>query len=102
MSEWHSVADADSVIEEEALAVSVNGTPVALFRQGEELFALHDLCSHGSAKLSEGFVEDCTVECPLHQGRFNLRTGAHLCPPLTEPVRRFPLRVVGGRIEIEA
>jgi nitrite reductase/ring-hydroxylating ferredoxin subunit len=100
MDVWHVVAEADAVAEEEALAVSLEGRPIALFRQGEELFALHDLCSHGNARLSDGFVENCSVECPLHQGRFDLRTGAALCAPLTEGVRSYPVRVVDGRVEV--
>ena len=49
---------------------------IAVFRMGEEIFALHDLCTHGHARLSEGFVENGCVECPLHQGLVDIRTGA--------------------------
>ena len=49
---------------------------------------------------SDGYVEDGCVECPLHQGTFDLRTGAPCKAPVTEPVRSFPVRVVAGRVEV--
>lgn len=102
MTAWHAVAAADAVSEDEPLAVSLGGLPIALFRQGDDVFALHDLCTHGAARLSEGFVENGCVECPLHQGCFDLASGLAITPPVTESVRTFPVRVVAGQIEIEA
>ena len=64
------------------------------------LYALYDLCTHGAAKLSDGYVEDGCVECPLHQGTFDIRTGAPCKAPVTEAVRTFPVRVVAGRVEV--
>ncbi|MFC0385337.1 anthranilate 1,2-dioxygenase ferredoxin subunit AndAb [Muricoccus vinaceus] len=100
MSEWRDAADAAVVVEDEVLGCVVDGLPVALFRVEGEVFALHDLCSHGHARLSEGFVEDGCVECPLHQGLVDIRTGAARTAPISEPVRSIPAREVGGRIEV--
>jgi anthranilate 1,2-dioxygenase ferredoxin component len=97
---WHDVGAPQLFPEEEPVAIVVDGTPVAVFRQGEELFALHDLCTHGAARLSEGYVEDGCVECPLHQGTFDLRTGAACRAPVTEGVKVFPIRILNGRVEV--
>jgi len=97
---WHDVGVPDDFPDNGSWPVVAGGMEVAVFRLGEELFALRDLCSHGAAKLSDGYVEDGCVECPLHQGLFDIRTGAHKCAPLTEPVRAFPVRVVAGRVEV--
>lgn len=101
MSEWHDAADAGAVMEEEVLGCVVAGLPVALFRVEGEVFALHDLCSHGHARLSEGFVEDGCVECPLHQGLVDIRTGAPRTAPISEPVRSLPAREVDGRVQVQ-
>lgn len=97
---WQPIGVLDDFLDGEPKAVVAGNRPVAVFRIGDEIFALHDLCTHGNARLSDGFVEDGCVECPLHQGRFDIRTGAPRCAPPTEPVRRYPIRVVGGQVEI--
>lgn len=100
MSDWFDVGDAGDFADGEVAPAMAGGQPVAVFRLGEELFALKDLCTHGNAKLSDGYVEDGCVECPLHQGLFDIRSGAPRCAPVTEAVRSFPVRVVAGRVEV--
>ncbi|MCW2852463.1 MAG: 2Fe-2S ferredoxin [Nocardioides sp.] len=78
---------------DEALGVTVGGMDVAIARHDDEVFALQDLCSHAAVALSEGEVEDCTVECWLHGSRFDLRTGKPSGFPATEPVATFPVEV---------
>ena len=102
MSVWQDVGAADEFAEDDPRAVIVDGEQVAVFRVGDELFALHDLCTHEVARLSEGFVEDGCIECPLHQGLFDLRTGEARKAPCVEPVRVYATRVVDGRLEIES
>ncbi len=101
MSTWHDVGAPDDFVEDEPRGVVADGVPIAVFRIGEELFALHDLCTHETAPLSEGFVEDGCVECPLHQGLFDLRTGAARKEPCTVPVQTYEVRVSAGRVEIK-
>jgi len=99
---WVAIADeATAVGEGDVAAYQAAGLPVALFRIGGELFALHDLCSHGAARLSEGFVEGACVECPLHQGLIDIASGEPRAAPITDPVRRLPVRVTNGRVEVE-
>ena len=100
MNRWIDVAAADAVVEGEVLGTQAEGKPVALFRLGIDIFALHDLCTHGRARLSDGFVEGDTVECPLHQGLVCIRTGAPRSAPITEPTVTYPTRVVQGRVEL--
>ena len=97
---WHDVGEPDDFPDGAVWPVVAGGQPIAVFRVGEELFALHDLCTHGAAKLSDGYIEDGCIECPLHQGTFDLRTGAACAAPATVAVRTFPVRVVTGRVEV--
>ena len=78
-----------------ALAVTVGAYEVALVRDGDEFFAIEDQCSHAAVALSEGEVENCTVECWLHGSRFDLRTGKPIGLPATEPIATFPVEVRG-------
>jgi nitrite reductase/ring-hydroxylating ferredoxin subunit len=97
---WHDVGEAGDFPDEGCWPVEVEGRRVAVFRLGEELFALHDECTHGAARLSEGFVVDGCVECPLHQGLFDLRTGEPRSAPAEHPVQTYRVRTVAGRVEI--
>ena len=85
---------------EEARGLVLGGVPVALFRLEDGYHALHDLCPHGHARLSEGYVEDACVECPLHQGLVHIPTGAPRTAPISMPTRTFPVRIAGERVEV--
>jgi 3-phenylpropionate/trans-cinnamate dioxygenase ferredoxin component len=83
----------DEVPSDQALPVTIGDLDVAVARDGEEVFAIQDLCSHAAVALSEGEVADCTVECWLHGSRFDLRTGKPTGLPATEPVATFPVQI---------
>ena len=92
MSFERACAVAD-VPTDEALGVTIGAYDVALARNGDEFFAIQDLCSHAAVALSEGEVDDCTIECWLHGSRFDLRTGKPTGLPATEPVATFPIEI---------
>ena len=100
MTHWHDVGPDGLVEEGEVVAVIAGGKPIALFLHEGVHFAIHDLCTHGDTPLSDGWVEDGCIECPLHQGKFCIRTGEALTTPVTEPVATFATRVVEGRVEV--
>jgi len=89
------------VPEDEAVGVTVGAQDLAVARHGDEVFAVEDLCSHAAVALSEGEVQDCTVECWLHGSKFDLRTGKPTGLPATEPVATFPVDVRGGDIYVD-
>ena len=82
-----------------ALGVTIGAYEVAIARDGDEVFAVEDLCSHAAVALSLGEVtsdlQGCTVECWLHGSRFDLRTGKPTGLPATEPIATFPIEVRG-------
>ena len=85
-----------------AMAVDLDGTPVALVHADDDNFyAAYDECSHASVPLSEGEVDGCTLECWLHGSRFDLRTGRPTGLPATEPVTVYPVEVTDGDIYLE-
>ena len=98
---WHAVADADAIGDDEAVGVTVGALQVAVCRSGGELHAVHNVCTHQYALLSDGYVEDGCIECPLHQGRFELATGNAMCAPVTESVKVYPVKVEAGKVYVD-
>ncbi|SFI78169.1 MULTISPECIES: bifunctional 3-phenylpropionate/cinnamic acid dioxygenase ferredoxin subunit [Microbacterium] len=104
MSEGIIVARTTDVPEGEAIKIdaSVTGTvdDIALFNDDGEFFALDDTCSHEDASLSEGWIEDGVVECPLHAGKFCLKDGSVQSMPATVDVACHRLIVSGEEIRL--
>lgn len=98
---WTRVAAADDVAEGEVVGVTAAGQQIALYRDKGEFFATSNVCTHQYALLSDGYVEDGCVECPLHQARFDLRTGEALCAPATRAIRVYPVRVEDGDVLVD-
>jgi nitrite reductase/ring-hydroxylating ferredoxin subunit len=101
MASWIDVGPVGLVAEGEVVGVVAGGKAIALFLHEGAHHALHDLCTHGEARLSDGYVEDGCIECPLHQGMFDIVSGEPRQAPVTEAVCRYSVRVVTDRIEIE-
>ena len=77
---------------------SVRGEEVAVYRVEGEYFASEDRCSHGSTSLSDGELDGHEIECPLHHGGFDIRTGAPVALPCIKPIRVFPIRIENGNV----
>ena len=100
---WQKAASLDDLRNRDVIAVDVAGTPVALFRLGDEIRATSGSCTHEFASLADGFVEaeDGSVECPLHQALFDIRTGRALCAPATADLKVYPVKIDGPDILID-
>ncbi|WP_306564647.1 non-heme iron oxygenase ferredoxin subunit [Aquabacterium sp.] len=99
MSEnWIDAAAVDAVPEGDVVGVNVAGKDIALYEVEGEIFATDNICTHGHARMSDGFLEGREIECPLHQGKFDVCTGQALCAPLTENIRTYPVRIVDRRV----
>lgn len=101
MSNWTDVAAEADLFDGAGIPVMPGGRDIALFAVDGEVFATDNLCTHGNARLCEGFVEGHEIECPFHQGRFDLRTGAATAPPCTQAIRCWPVKVEAGRVYLD-
>ena len=94
----NAVAQASEIEDDTAVLVEVDGQPVCLAKSGGQLYAIGDLCSHSDVSLSEGLVEDGTVECWLHGSRFELATGEPLGLPATRAVPTYTVSLEGDDV----
>lgn len=98
---WKTIARADEVSEDEPLALRLEGREIAVFKVGDRLCATDNVCTHQHALLTDGFVDGEHVECPLHQGRFNILTGEAMGGFVTCPIRTYGCRVEGDDILVD-
>jgi naphthalene 1,2-dioxygenase system ferredoxin subunit len=98
---WIDIVSKADVPEEDVVGVEINAKSIALYQVDGEIFATDNICTHGNARLCDGFLEGHEIECPLHQGKFDIRNGKAMCAPLTEDIRSYPVKIEGDRVFIE-
>jgi 3-phenylpropionate/trans-cinnamate dioxygenase ferredoxin subunit len=103
MAEFVKFATIHDIPENEVRAYEYDGRRIAIYHVGETFYATTDVCSHEYSELSEGYLDpdDCTIECPLHGSRFDIRTGAVLSLPAYEPIATYAVRVDGEDVLVE-
>ncbi|HEY1609712.1 MAG TPA: non-heme iron oxygenase ferredoxin subunit [Paraburkholderia sp.] len=96
---WHALgAHAVLFAAGPCRGVQIDGQRIGLFEVDGEIFALDDICTHGHAMLSEGELDGHEIECPLHAGVFDVRSGAALCAPLTRDARRYAVKIENDHV----
>ena len=94
------VARAGEIAAGSVKVVRIEDTAIAIFRVGDDYFAMDDACSHDGGPLAEGFIEGEEIECPRHGARFSVRTGEALCLPATGAVNTYAVRIEGDEIQV--
>ena len=98
---WVRAAGNGDVAEGEVIGVAVSGRDIAIYNIDGELFATDDICTHAYARLSDGWLDRNEIECPLHAGRFDIKTGAATSPPCVDPIKTYEVRVAGDEIQVK-
>ncbi|HEV2186635.1 MAG TPA: non-heme iron oxygenase ferredoxin subunit [Stellaceae bacterium] len=98
---WVKAAARGALGDGEVIGVIVEGREIALYEMDGEVFATDDICTHAYAKLSDGWMERGEIECPLHAGRFDIKTGKATAPPCVDDLKTYPVRVEGGEIQMK-
>jgi nitrite reductase/ring-hydroxylating ferredoxin subunit len=93
LATWHRLASLSQIVEGEAFPTMLGDVAIALYRVDGQVYAIDDICTHEFAHLSQGFVEDGEIECPLHQARFDIKTGRCLMAPATRDLRSYQVQV---------
>ena len=100
MAAWTPVASLDDFAASDAVRVDVGGREVAVYLVDGAVYATANRCTHGDASLCEGFLEGHEIECPFHQGRFDVRSGIATAAPAEFALATWPARLVDGKVEL--
>jgi 3-phenylpropionate/trans-cinnamate dioxygenase ferredoxin subunit len=97
---WVTVCKADFLEPGELMYVEVDDEPVCLINLDGELHAINDTCTHEEASLSDGTIDGDLIECPLHGGAFDIRTGAAAAMPVVVATEKYDVRIVGDVVQV--
>ncbi len=98
---WTRIADAEQLQDDEVVPVNTGTLKLALYRVDGDFFVTDNICTHQYALLSDGYLEDGCIECPLHQARFDIRTGKALCAPASVDIKIYPVKVEAGEVLVD-
>ncbi len=99
-TEFFDIVPADQLPPGERLFIEVEGRSVVLFNIAGELFAIADVCSHDDGPVGEGELEGFAITCPRHGAQFDVRSGKVLQMPAVVDIPAYPVRTVGGMIQL--
>src|SRR5687767_10813057 len=97
MADFQRVAKLDEIPDGGMRQFVAHGEPVGIYRVGEAVYAINDICTHEETYLTDGEfeIEDMEVECPLHGSRFDVRDGSVRILPATRPVTAYQVKLEG-------
>lgn len=95
---WIDALAAGELPADDVKGIAVAGRDIAVYTVGGAVYATDNTCTHGQARLCDGFLDGHEIECPLHQGKFDVRDGRPTCDPVTDALRTYPVKVEGGRV----
>jgi nitrite reductase/ring-hydroxylating ferredoxin subunit len=98
---WTRVAGVQEIPPGKAKQATVGGKTLAVFNVGGTFYAIDDTCPHRGAPLWEGTLAGSEVTCPWHGARFDVTSGAHLCPPARSGVTAYKVQVVGDEVQVD-
>lgn len=100
--EWVPVCEVSEVAELSTLLVERGSEKICIYHLEDGIYATDDNCSHGMASLAGGYIEDDCIECPLHQGTFDIRTGKAIGAPCVKSIATYPVKLIGTTVMLGA
>lgn len=97
---WHVAVAVGDVKVDEPAPCRLGQHEIAVYFVDGAYYATSNICTHASALLTDGFMDGCEIECPLHNARFDVRTGRALTSPADVDLEIFQTRVVGDKVEV--
>lgn len=101
MSTWTDIMSIDDTFEGEPVRLDVADKNLAIYNVGGTVYCTDNVCTHGNALLSDGFLDGFEIECPFHQARFDVRDGRVMCEPASKPMKSYPIKVEDGRVMVD-
>ena len=101
MSSWIDAAALDDIDDEDVKRFDHGGKTYALYHVAGKVYASDGLCTHEHVHLCDGLVMEHVIECPKHNGRFDIRDGRPLGAPVCVALKTYPAKVEGGRVLVQ-
>jgi nitrite reductase/ring-hydroxylating ferredoxin subunit len=102
MSEWVRIAAKGEIKEGACIGRRIGDKEIAVYHlPGGEFRATHNVCSHEYALLSDGWMENGCIECPLHAAQFDIRTGAAMSAPADTNIAVYKIKAEGEELLVE-
>jgi nitrite reductase/ring-hydroxylating ferredoxin subunit len=98
---WVSVARKSDIEPGAIVGLKVEDIDIAIYNVDGEIYASSNICTHAHAYMSDGWLEDGILECPLHGGRFEAKTGRGLGAPIICDLKIYSVRTQGDDIQID-
>jgi 3-phenylpropionate/trans-cinnamate dioxygenase ferredoxin subunit len=101
MTSWIPTLDFDAIDDEDVARFDHGGKTFAIYRVDDQAYASDGLCTHENVHLCDGLVMDHVIECPKHNGRFDIRSGNPLGAPVCVALKTYPAKVEDGTVYID-
>ena len=98
---WHLVGPADDIDEEDVMRFDLGDRTFAVYNTEKGFYATDGICTHEDQHLADGLVIGTVLECPLHQGRFDIVSGKAKSAPVCVDLKTYPVKVEGGELYIQ-
>lgn len=98
---WVTVASRQALAEGDMVAARAGDQDIAVYNVDGQFYATDNICTHAQAFLTDGYLDGDVIECPLHAGRFEVKTGKGLGPPIPCDIKTFPVRIVGDEVQVD-
>ncbi len=98
---WVRACATGDIDEEDVRRFDHGDRTYCIYNTPDGFFATDGMCTHEDEHLEDGIVIDCVIECPLHQGRFDVRSGKALSAPVCVDLRTWPLKIENGEIFLD-
>ncbi len=97
---WRDLIEASKLEKNWVTRVEVGPRMIAVYDTPSGVYASLALCNHGGADLCDGYFDGHVIECPLHQGAFDVRDGKPVSAPATRAMRVFETRIIDGMVQV--
>lgn len=101
VEQWRCAGHVAQLSEDSPVEFKLDGVDVGIFKVGEQVYALENVCPHAYALLTQGFIDGETVECPLHEAVFHIPSGKCLKEPGGRDLKTYAVRLAGEEIQIK-
>jgi nitrite reductase/ring-hydroxylating ferredoxin subunit len=101
MAELTKICPTSDIAEGVVKSFEVGNSVLAVYNLAGEYFVTDNECTHGAASLADGIFEDDIIECTLHFGAFNVKTGEAVQAPCFTPLRTYKVVVKDGQVMVD-